>query len=62
MREENRRIKEWEDRFDQEHKIKEDELINKFYNNETTIINNNKIVESFEEDSNNSDENENKNS
>ena len=27
----NRRIKEWEDKFDQEQKIKEENLIKKFY-------------------------------
>ena len=31
INEENRRIKEWEDKFDQEQKKREDELIRKFY-------------------------------
>ena len=31
IREENRRIKEWEDKFDLEQKKKEEELIKKFY-------------------------------
>ena len=34
IREENRRIKEWEDKFDQEQKIKEEELIKKFYSDQ----------------------------
>ena len=34
IREENRRIKAWEDKFDLEQKKKEEELINKFYNEE----------------------------
>ena len=37
IREENRRIKEWEDKFDQEQKIKEEELIKKFYNDQSSI-------------------------
>ena len=36
IREENRRIKEWEDKFDREQKIREEELIKKFYNNDLT--------------------------
>ncbi len=31
IREENKRIKEWEDKFDQEQKVREEELIKKFY-------------------------------
>ena len=31
IKEENRRIKEWEDKFDQEQRIREEELIKKFY-------------------------------
>ena len=34
IRDENKRIKEWEDKFDQEQKKKEEELIKKFYSNE----------------------------
>ena len=36
IREENRRIKEWEDKFDQEQKLKEEELIKKFYNDQNS--------------------------
>ena len=36
IKEENRRIKEWEDKFDQEQKIKEEELIKKFYNDQSS--------------------------
>ena len=39
IKEENRRIKEWEDKFDKEHRAKEEELIRKFYNNESTSQN-----------------------
>ncbi len=35
IREENKRIKEWEDKFDQEQKKKEEELIRKFYSDKT---------------------------
>ena len=31
IKEENRRIKEWEDKFDQEQRVREEELIKKFY-------------------------------
>ena len=31
IKEENRRIKEWEDKFDQEQRAREEELIKKFY-------------------------------
>ena len=42
IREENKRIKEWEDKFDQEQKIKEEELIKKFYSDQSsTEVNNN---------------------
>lgn len=53
IREENRRIKEWEDKFDQEQKIKEKELIRKFYSDKSTSLkeNNNEMVEK-EEDKN----------
>ena len=40
VREENRRIKEWEDKFDQEQKKKEEELIKKFYSDQSTIKDN----------------------
>ena len=39
IREENRRIKEWEDKFDQEQKIKEEELIKKFYSDQSPSSN-----------------------
>ena len=32
IKEENNRIKEWEDKFDQEQRTREEELIKKFYN------------------------------
>ena len=41
IREENRRIKEWEDKFDQEQKKKEEELIRKFYSDKTASTNEN---------------------
>ena len=31
IRDENRRIKDWEDKFDQEQKKKEEDLVKKFY-------------------------------
>jgi len=33
IKQENQRIKEWEDKFDQDQKQKEDDLIKKFYSN-----------------------------
>ena len=61
IREENRRIKEWEDKFDQEQKIKEEELIKKFYNDQSsTKINDNKAENLDNNENQNSDE-ENKN-
>ena len=36
IKEENRRIKEWEDKFDQEQKLKEEALIKKFYSDQST--------------------------
>ena len=35
IKEENRRIKEWENKFDQDQKKKEEELIKKFYSNQS---------------------------
>ena len=43
IREENRRIKEWEDKFDQEQKIKEEALIKKFYSDHSTNDNTTEI-------------------
>ena len=40
IEEENMRIKEWEKKFDEEQRKKEDELIKKFYNQETDIQSN----------------------
>ena len=57
IQEENRRIKEWEDKFDHEQKKKEEELIRKFYSDVDGSINqNNQEVE------NNDEVDENKNS
>ena len=36
IKEENRRIKEWEDKFDQEQRAREEELIKKFYSDNST--------------------------
>ena len=40
QREENKRIKEWEENFDQEQKIKEEALIKKFYSDQSSDIKN----------------------
>ena len=45
MEEENRRIKEWEQKFDQEQQKKEEELIKRFYRNEENTRQSNKISE-----------------
>ena len=37
IEEENRRIKEWEKKFDEEQRKKEDELIKRFYSQDTEI-------------------------
>ena len=55
IREENRRIKEWEDKFDQEQKKKEDELIKKFYSD-------NSILDNVDQKENTTDEDKEKNS
>ena len=39
IREENRRIKEWEQKFDHEQKVKEEELIKKFYTDNPKNLN-----------------------
>ena len=49
IREENRRIKEWEDKFDQEQKKKEEELIKKFYNDQSSDQNNENPNETSEQ-------------
>ena len=54
IREENRRIKEWEDKFDQEQRIREEELIKKFYND-------NSKPSKTEDDINNNEDKEEKN-
>ena len=36
IKEENRRIKEWEEKFDEEQKMKEDALIEKFYTDKSS--------------------------
>ena len=48
IKEENRRIKEWEDKFDKEHRAKEEELIRKFYNNESTSQNDQETKENLD--------------
>ena len=58
IREENRRIKEWEDKFDQEQKKKEDELIRKFYSDNSMDQNNENLETNLE----NTKDEENKNS
>ena len=37
IKEENHRIKEWEDKFDQEQRIREEELIKKFYSDHSEL-------------------------
>ena len=41
IRQENKRIKEWEDKFDQDQKVKEEELIKKFYSDKSAETTNN---------------------
>ena len=48
IREENRRIKEWEDKFDQEQKKKEEELIKKFYSDQSSGQSNTNLNEPLE--------------
>ena len=40
IKEENRRMKEWEEKFDREQKIKEEKLIQKFYTDHSVEKNN----------------------
>ena len=61
IREENRRIKEWEDKFDQEQKIKEEELIKKFYNDQSSNEVNDNDGGNLETVENQSSDEENKN-
>ena len=58
IREENRRIKEWEDKFDQEQKKKEDELIKKFYSDNSILDN----VDNEDQKESTTDEDKEKNS
>ena len=53
IREENRRIKEWEDKFDIDQKKKEEELIKKFYSDHSIIDNEN--TNNNDQDKNNTD-------
>ena len=46
IEEENRRIKEWEQKFDEQQQKKEDELIKRFYRNEEKSRQSSKISES----------------
>ena len=48
IKEENRRIREWEDKFDKEHRAKEEELIKKFYKNESTSQNDQETKENLD--------------
>ena len=57
IREENRRIKEWEDKFDQEQKKKEEELIKKFYSDQSSQVNLDKPFENLDNENNNDKEN-----
>ena len=50
IREENKRIKEWEDKFDQEQKIREDALIKKFYSDQSIDPSNNESLDENEND------------
>mgnify|MGYP001412156186 FL=1 len=50
IKEENRRIKEWEDKFDQEQRMREDELIKKFYRDEITKSNDNEVKKNPDSD------------
>ena len=61
IREENRRIKEWEDKFDREQKIKEEELIKKFYNDQSPIqsTDKNDVIENSENQNSNEENKEN---
>ena len=58
IREENRRIKEWEEKFDQDQKVKEDALIKKFYSDQsttqTTETNNENLDENVNDENKNS--------
>ena len=57
IKEENRRLKEWEDKFDQEQKKREEELIRKFYSDHPGNINQEKKIDN--EEDNSKDENKN---
>ena len=48
IEEENRRIKEWEKKFDEEQRLKEDELVRKFYSDETPKQENNQNGDNLE--------------
>ena len=63
IKEENRRIKEWERKFDEEQKIKEEELIRKFYSDDsqkTSSSNPSEINQQDQENSNSNKGDENK--
>ena len=60
IREENRRIKEWERKFDEEQKFREEELIRKFYSDDfqkETSENPSEPIDQNQELSENKDEN-----
>ena len=38
IEEENRRMKEWEKKFDEEQRLKEEEVVKKFYSNEDSKV------------------------
>ena len=48
IEEENRRMKEWEKKFDEEQRLKEEELVRKFYSDETPEQENNKDGDNLE--------------
>ena len=48
IEEENRRVKEWEKKFDEEQRLKEEELVRKFYSDETLEQENNQNDDNLE--------------
>ena len=50
IKEENRRIKEWEEKFDKEQKIKEEELLKKFYTDNSGDKEKEEVLDGFVND------------
>ena len=48
IEEENRRMKEWEKKFDEEQRLKEEELVRKFYSDEIPEQENNQDADNLE--------------